>query len=298
MSFREKLITSLRGKPEEKAVTILGFFTDRLEAPIGNVLGGHPPDDGAEVWGLNQLYQYYHHDEPLAWSRWFEMHALDFLKNWNPRYVEWLAAQDRGPIYMQEHYPEIPRSVAFPRDEINADLGKRYGFSHDYFTSSFSYMLALAIHERFQVVGLYGMGFILDGEAQYERPGLEYLIGIAQGSGMKVTLGSTSLLLKIHYVYGYTEPRMKLEHVGPVMDYLKQSAAVMKQRADRIDQWLKVHPVDDTIEPEAAAARVRLITEMNNCDAVKANLEGQVHWLKHYARGGCLIAPDGTLTKE
>ena len=116
------------------------------------------------------------------------------------------------------------------------------------------------------------------------------------GGDVTVTLGSTSLLLKIHYVYGYTEPRMKLEHVQPVMDYLKQSAQVMKERADEITRWLDTAKAPkDKVEKKA---QQDLALQAIECNAIRRSLEGQVHWLKHYARGGCLIAPDGTLTKE
>lgn len=260
-----------------KAVHILGYFQDRFEVPMG---------DGAEVWGLNQLYQIWPEISD-RWTRWFEMHDFDFMKKWKPAYIDWLAKQTR-PIYMQKHHPEIPASVEYPRAEINAFLGQRFGFSHDYFTSSFSYMLAVALHEHFEKVGLYGIGLIEDGECIYERAGLEYLVGIAQGSGVSVTFGKASPMLKIAYVYGYTEPRMRVADVAPVCDFLDQNAAILKSNAASLAETLAVL---DKAHPQYFELAEALMT----ADIQRHLLKDMRVWLKHYGRGGTLIAPDGTL---
>jgi len=260
--------------PPARSVTILGFFQDRREAPL----------DTTEVWG--SMYEAY---DDLRWTRWFEMHQLDFLRRWRPNHVAWLAKQSR-PIYMLEAYPEIPAAVAYPRQEVNAALGRRFGFSHDYFTSSFSYMLALALHEHFGAVGLYGVGLIEDGECLYERAGLEYLIGMAQGAGVKVTMGKGTPILRIDYVYGYTEPRLNLADVAPIISFLEQNAKFKKASADSIEAWLKAAPKDD---PQAQYMARQMIAY----DSQVLQLKDLATWLKHYGRGGCLIGPDGDLAK-
>lgn len=262
------------------SVAILGFFGNRAEAPLD--------DPSFEIWGLNQLYQVY--SDELRWDRWFEMHALDFLKKWNPPYVEWLKAQPAGrPIYMQEHHDEIPASVRYPRQEVNDFLSKSFGFSYDYFTSTFSYQMALALYDRFSTIGIYGMGLVEDGECYFERSGLEYLIGIAQGSGVRVLLESGSPLLKIHYVYGYSEPRMKLTDVLPVCDFLKQSAAMI---ADQKRELVKLFDASEDVQQRGELALA--IAERR---AQGSMLRDTITWLKHYGRGGALIAPDGRLNE-
>lgn len=268
-------------------VEILGFTGDRRAAPLV----------ASEIWGLNQLYQ---EMTEVPWTRWFEIHDLDFLKGWNPEYVEWL----RGltiPVYMQKHHEEIPSSIAFPRDEVNHDLGERFGFSFDYFTSSFSYMVALALYEGFNAIGLYGVSFILDGEATYERPGLEYLVGIAQGAGVDVTIGPASQLLRINYVYGYKEPRMRLSDVQPVIDYLGYSEATARENVNSLDEALTKYPPLKKGTPKERVEREKfrreVITRLIENQAQRRLLGDLGWWLKHYGRGGNLIAPDGTLNK-
>lgn len=261
-------------------MTILGFANPgRDEAPL---------HDGSEVWGLNQLYQCY--QDNLAWARWFEMHDLDFLSKWNPDYVEWLKAQTRGPIYMQRRVDEIPMSRAFPRDAVNAALYRRFKTPPDYFTSSFSYMLALAIWERFEDVGIYGVNFVQDGEADYERPGLEYLIGVAQGAGIRVHLSTASPLLKIHYVYGYREPRMRLSDVEPIIGFMRYSEAVSKDSVRSLDKLS-----ESETDPKR---RGELIAESWAVEGQRRAFRDIAWWLKHYGRGGCLIGPDNNLAKE
>lgn len=265
--------------PETKAVEILGFFQDRYEAPLN-------PD--SEVWGLNQL-EHAWPELKYRWSRWFEMHALDYLKGWKPSYVDWLARQTK-PIYMQAHYPEIPSSVEFPRQRVNVELGRRFGFSHDYFTSSFSYMVALALLEGFNKIGLYGIGLIEDGECLYERAGLEYLVGLAQGSGAEVRFGKASPMLRIHYVYGYSEPRMNLADVEPVCRFLEQNAQVCRDHMDSLESMLLELPLGSPEFQRATNGLVDLRMQRETFKDVGT-------WLKHYGRGGSLIAADGTLTK-
>lgn len=261
-------------------MTILGFANPgRDEAPL---------HDGSEVWGLNQLYQLY--QDNLAWTRWFEMHDFDFLKKWNPGYVDWLKAQRRGPIYMQKRQRTIPMSEEYPRDAVNATLYRRFGTPPDYFTSTFSYMMALALHERFEAVGIYGVNLIQDGEADYERPGIEYLIGIAQGAGVSVRIATASPLLKIHYVYGYREPRMRLSDVQPIIDFMRYSEGISQDSIRALGRIL-----DNETDPKQ---RGEIVAETWAVEGQRRAFRDIAWWLKHYGRGGCLIGPDNNLAKE
>ena len=49
-----------------------------------------------------------------------------------------------------------------------------------------AYMLALAIYEGVDKVGIWGVDLHCDSEYSYQRPNMEYLIGLARGRGMKV----------------------------------------------------------------------------------------------------------------
>ena len=103
------------------------------------------------------------------------------------------------PIYMQEHHKDIPSSIAYPLDEV-MDVFKgfprgRWSDQKDWYNSSPAYMLALAIHEGAETIGLYGIDVLDDSEFSYESPCLEYLIGLAVGRGIEVIIpeGPTAL---------------------------------------------------------------------------------------------------------
>lgn len=153
---------------------------------------GHAPfdDDSWEIWGLAW-------DNLLRVDRLFEVH--DHWKTGgyfegggdtaNEDYLAWL----RGcacPIYLLEADPDVPTSVAYPVDEVKKLVG-----GNPYLESSVGYMLALAILENADRIGIWGVDLSLDEEYAYQRPNTEYLIGLARGRGIKVFVPPDAALL-------------------------------------------------------------------------------------------------------
>jgi hypothetical protein len=65
-------------------------------------------------------------------------------------------------------------------------------------------MLALAISEGFEEIGVWGVDMIHDSEYGYQKPSGSFWLGVAKGRGIKVTLPVESALLANEgYVYGY-----------------------------------------------------------------------------------------------
>lgn len=108
------------------------------------------------------------------------------------------------PVYMLEQHDDIPQSVKYPMEEIG-DLIGRTAQGTPYLESSIAYMLALAIYEKVDRVGIWGVDLHCESEYAYQRPNLEYLIGLARGKGIKVQIPPQSALLThAHGVpYGY-----------------------------------------------------------------------------------------------
>lgn len=92
-------------------------------------------------------------------------------------------------LYMQEAY--FPFSERYPFEEVSATVG-------DYFNSSIAYLLALAIHEGADRIGLWGVDMLDAEEYGYQRPNCEYLIGFARGRGIDVVVHETSPLCKFN----------------------------------------------------------------------------------------------------
>jgi hypothetical protein len=97
-------------------------------------------------------------------------------------------------LYMHKSY--LPHATPFPFKKINAF------FKKDYYVSSVSYMLAMAIYQISQKnggkheIGLWGIDLAEDGEWEYQRANNEYYIGVAEGMGIKVYWPEESKLCK------------------------------------------------------------------------------------------------------
>lgn len=216
---------------KRKKVAIIGFTEHKRLAPF--------TDDEWEVWGLNDLYL----DLPSTVTkdrlRWFQVHSWHRPEPWkdvpvddrpldfsggpphprDPNHVAYLReAATKFPVYVLEPHQEIPDAVVLDREAMY-----RY-FSLDgkdpcrYFTNSISWMIGLAIMEGFEEIGIYGVDMMMAGgvgsEYGYQRPSCEWLIGVAQGRGIKVHIPQQSDLLKTAFVYGDREAnpfRVKLQ---------------------------------------------------------------------------------------
>lgn len=172
---------------QKKKIAIVGFAPSSInKAPYG--------DKSFEIWGVNELYKIVPRVDVL-----FELHDREFLasKDRNPQHLEWLR-KAKIPIFMQEHYEDIPQSIPYPKDAITKDFGR-------YFTNSISWMLALAIATGTEEIQLYGVDMATNEEYQHQRPSVEYFIGFARGRGIKVYIPSECDMLKCFYLYGYED---------------------------------------------------------------------------------------------
>lgn len=176
-------------------VAICGKAPDTLfEAPFA--------DESWEIWILNTLGYL---NEVPRWDRQFELHPINWIIE-EPGYGEyygWLKAQDgRRPIYMQAPVEEIRGCVVYPYDRVFEKFPRRY------FTNSVSWMMALALLEGHEEIGLYGVNMAQHGmgeksEYAHQRPSCEYFCGYADAAGVKLHVPAGSDLLKAPALYGF-----------------------------------------------------------------------------------------------
>lgn len=126
---------------------------------------------------------------------WFEMHPLP-QPDISPDYIAWMAQLDR-PLYMVEAVEGLAKSVTYPRVEMEAKYGPYF------FTSSLSWMFALALEENPQEIGLWGVDMSATEEWGYQRSGCHYFVMLAKARGIKVTVPPESDLLQPPSPYGY-----------------------------------------------------------------------------------------------
>ena len=126
-------------------------------------------------------------------SRHFEMHDMRLLKSIHSKRKEgyWERLNDYQRLYLQDCEPTLPNAYKYPYKSVSEDVG-------DYWNSSIAYALAMAIHEGAEEIGIYGVDMTGMDEYGYQKPNLEYLIGLARGRGIKVTIPDKSPLCKFN----------------------------------------------------------------------------------------------------
>lgn len=185
-------------KTKVKKVAIVGTAMTYKDAPYS--------DPSWELWGLNDHWN----NMPRA-TRWFEANYEAAKKTPvshqpNITRLDWLK-KCPIPVYMEEHYEDVPMSVRYPFEEINDWISEIDPCGRDYFTNSVSFMIALAIYEGFDVIHLYGVDMAVGSEYQNQRPSCEFWVGIAKGRGIKFYIPDQSDLLKTMAVYGRSKKR-------------------------------------------------------------------------------------------
>ncbi len=141
-------------------------------------------------------------------------------KSWNRHYYTWLKRL-QTPIFMQEDWPEIPAAVKFPKDRLLAEF-------RPFFTNHVAWMIALAMTEGVQTIGLFGCEYRAHTEHGTQRDSCVYWLGRFEGAGGRLVLPPrlTSLLNTPKELYGYeshddhgllvpsyrTKPAVTMEH--------------------------------------------------------------------------------------
>jgi hypothetical protein len=110
------------------------------------------------------------------------------------------------PVYMLDKQPDIPMSVAIDMDAVTKLVGKTVQGT-PYIESSIGWMMAQALLELQpgDRIGIWGVDLHCESEYAYQKPNLEYLIGLARGRGIKVYIPPQSALCTHAYgvPYGY-----------------------------------------------------------------------------------------------
>jgi hypothetical protein len=151
--------------------------------------------DEWELWGLAW------DSERFKFSRVFEMHDMQTMKSCGasiyqnlPDYFDKLDCCAR--VYMAADYTEVPTAERYPYERVAEVCGA-------YWESSIAYAMSLAITEGAQEIAIYGVNMKADEEYAYQRPNLEYLIGVARGKGIEVHIPECSPLMKFSGFDGY-----------------------------------------------------------------------------------------------
>ena len=218
----------------KKTIALCGFSpTSRHLAPFD--------DERVTIWGVNEAHR--HKTAYMKrWDGWLQLHERwDFTKGSSiatKEHWEWLQQEHDFPIYMQQHWDDIPSSVEYPLDEIRQAfpgavelLPTGEELARDYYTSTFAYMCALAMLEIEKQdlpgrIEVYGFDMATWTEFQYQKGSTEFWIGYARGRGIEVTVPYKCRLLN-GKLYGYEVSRVIPKHM---LEKLAEDAEVRKEK--------------------------------------------------------------------
>lgn len=229
-------------------IALVGFAESWKQAPFD--------DPSVDVMGLNELHKYL-----PRWDYWIEIHdgdtlgvtARDLSEGEVKRHLEWLSADHgRKPIFMQPEFCDgrFPNATRFPIEDLQYLCPDEAG-GRPYFTSSIGMMIAWAIHQAYEWIGLYGIDLASDVEYRFQRANAEYYVGLARGMGRTVHITKGSAICKAGHTYGYDKPVAEapiLVAVRNHLDKLKKSHDVKIAELNTLDgamqeaeNFLKLH---------------------------------------------------------
>lgn len=194
---QQRLRDERKGK---KTVAVVGM------SPVTSGLAPYQ-EKNVELWGLNEAHLF---NVMKRWDRWFQLHQTSYLmKNMSLKgkagHWDWLGIKRGKPIYLQFQNPLVPDSIEYPLQDISDKfLSKiRRGTKKiKYYTSTFSYMIALALYEGFNRIEIYGFDMDMKQEYWKQRANGEFWLGVATGKDVEIVLPETSFLLS-GILYGY-----------------------------------------------------------------------------------------------
>jgi hypothetical protein len=186
---------SHKGNDTVKKIALLGSAPSSVQLAPFN-------DPSWEIWGCSPGA--YPHAKRV--NAWFEIHRWQPPEGYTgavpwytPDYIAWMASL-KAPVYMIEPVPQIPNSVAYPKDAMLEMFGPYFQ------TSSLCWMACLAVAAGAKEIGLWGVDMAAREEWLFQRTGLQCLLWyIHKHYGIKVTLPPESDLWVPPVLYGFCE---------------------------------------------------------------------------------------------
>jgi hypothetical protein len=227
-----------------------------------------------EIWGLAW------HVLPRA-DRLFEVHNPAIWHAYaGDNYLRRLQTSAAQIVLVKPH-PEIPGALIYPVEQVQARcaLPDRPA---DIFTSSISYMMGLALLQCPDEIGLFGVDMMADDEYAYQRPAAEYLIGLAVGAGIKITIPSQSALCRANFVYG---------DLASIEPFPKATGLTEDVLQARIDHYAR----------DRAATQQRIHTDQARLLVLEGHItesQGLQELVRHFNRGGVIPVIPGTASQS
>ena len=166
-------------------IVILALGPTWYQCPRRNLLP-KPPE--CEVWGINTIYRNY-----AGLDKLFMMHDIrteillndfDFVNTVN---------KEGFPVYTAGDYQCLANNVVYPIEEILEE------FKVGFFMNSLTYMFALAIMQKPEMISLFGIDMRPDSQYEWhinEKGCVEFWCGAAVSRGIKLNIPKESYVLR------------------------------------------------------------------------------------------------------
>ncbi len=261
----------------------------------------------AEVWGLNEAYN---HDfmknskGEFRVDRWLQMHRYeDWSRRNNPndkRHPEWMRSEHNYPIYMQQKWDDVPNSVEFPLEAIDNEFfqnlmviteeGKEVNWleahEHGYYTSSFAWMIALALHEGFERIEVWGFNMGSQSEYLYQAGSGAFWMGYCLGRDVQLVFPErTPLLLGNMYGYEFSQI-MQIPDMEKRVSTLRNAWQPRFQKAafvaGRRMQLQSIHGEyrNEELENKLFFEEIETTTDVNFHSGAIAELEAMMRYIR------------------
>jgi hypothetical protein len=243
-------------------VAILGTAAHCVKAPFD--------DSSWEIWGCN-------FGTLARWDRWFDLHTaavVDTHPGHRQRLYEWAKTK---PVYMQEaHAGESV--LRYPVEAVSQKYGTWF------FTSTISYMLALAIEEGATDIALYGVDLADATEYAAQKPGCRFFIQTALLNGIRVTGPAEAEVFVPGKLYGYGKPHPWAYKLKTRKDELMGRYRELEQRQTQISLAVAAlkGALDVTVAKEEIPAMLNgMAAEMTQIQKDMLMFDGAIQGLNH-----------------
>lgn len=166
------------------------------------------------------------------WDVWFEIHSnLLWPENqhYGVNYVEWLKKNTPGKLLYMQNQELVPNATPLPINELIQEFGRYF------FTSSFAYMIAMAIKAGATDIALFGIDMASKNEYILQRPGGHYFMQLAATRGIRVSIPYESDLAQHPPLYGYSDSTPFGRKVAVREQELNNRVAQMKSERDKLN---------------------------------------------------------------
>lgn len=190
-----------------------------------------------EVWGINALGDVFACDRVFHMDdvRIQEIRAAAAPASNIAHMLAWLKTHP-GPIITSRAHPDYPGLVEFPLAEVLTATPTGY------FNSTAAYAVAYALHMGASKITCFGMDFTYPDahDAEKGRACVEFWLGIAAASGVKLALPKTTSLMdamsqQAQRFYGYDTQDLAFAHDGQAIT-VTRTERVQLPTAEQIEQ--------------------------------------------------------------